>query len=218
MSASKRTPFQDITNGQNQDPKEAKRQRNREYYAKNKDEIAKRRRQARELKKQAASRDALNDDNTACHTPPPGQSGVTQLQYKTPDMAPLVQQTYASQFPQSEPSQFYPDGSLNHSAGVKAIVGCSNVSLDQPATCTLQFDESGSGTILSNTHQGQEQQTGKSWYATLSDEKKAEYILRQRLARQRKNAATRTVVNHAKVSPIQCTPLSNVTMSLANGT
>jgi hypothetical protein len=28
------------------DPKEAKRQRNREYYAKNKDEIAKRRRQA----------------------------------------------------------------------------------------------------------------------------------------------------------------------------
>jgi hypothetical protein len=66
------------------DPKEAKRQRNREYYAKNKDEIAKRRRQARELKKQVPSTDANINDNTVCHTPDPPQSGVSQLQYKTP--------------------------------------------------------------------------------------------------------------------------------------
>jgi hypothetical protein len=33
------------------------------------------------------------------------------------DMAPLVQQTYASQFPQSEPSRFYAGGSLNHLVG-----------------------------------------------------------------------------------------------------
>jgi hypothetical protein len=97
-------------------------------------------------------------------------------------------------------------------------MGCSNVSLDQPATCTLRSDESGSGTVLSNTDQGQQQQSGKSWYATLSDKKKAEYIHMQSLARQRKNAATRTTVNHAKVSPIQCTPLSNITVSLENGT
>ena len=32
------------------DPKEIKRQRNREWYARNKDDISKRRRQARELK------------------------------------------------------------------------------------------------------------------------------------------------------------------------
>ena len=68
----------------NADPKEAKRQKNREYYAKNKYDIAKRGRQARELKKQVTSTDALNDDNTVCHTPDPPQSGVSQLQYKTP--------------------------------------------------------------------------------------------------------------------------------------
>jgi hypothetical protein len=51
----------------NADPKEAKRQRNREYYAKNKDDISRRQRQAQELKKQAASRDDPNDDNMS-HT------------------------------------------------------------------------------------------------------------------------------------------------------
>jgi hypothetical protein len=63
------------------DPKQLKRQRNREYYAKNKDEIAKRRRQARELKKQSTSPD--NDENMICDTPVTGQSGVTQT-YRTP--------------------------------------------------------------------------------------------------------------------------------------
>jgi hypothetical protein len=43
------------------DPKELKRQRDRERYAKNKDEILKRRRQSRELKKQSTVR--MNDEN-----------------------------------------------------------------------------------------------------------------------------------------------------------
>jgi hypothetical protein len=77
MSSSKHNPLQDITNDPKlgdyyqwaavwdhllscrhilisaiyADPKEVKRQRDREYYARNKDEISKRRRQARELKK-----------------------------------------------------------------------------------------------------------------------------------------------------------------------
>jgi glycerol-3-phosphate dehydrogenase len=81
MSSSKCTPFQDITNRQNLGdnnircfelaancaiyayPKEVKRQMNREYYAKNKDDISRRQRQAQELKKQAALRDAPNVDN-----------------------------------------------------------------------------------------------------------------------------------------------------------
>ena len=58
------------------DPKEIKRQRDREYYAKNKENISKRRRQARELKKKT-----VDDENTLCHTPSSGQTGVTQVQY-----------------------------------------------------------------------------------------------------------------------------------------
>jgi hypothetical protein len=46
MSSSKHTPFQDITNEPKKDPKEAERQRKREWYAKNKDDILKRGRQA----------------------------------------------------------------------------------------------------------------------------------------------------------------------------
>jgi hypothetical protein len=58
------------------DPKEVKRQRDREYYARNKDEISKRRRQARELKKLASSSQPVDDENT---TPVALQSGVTHL-------------------------------------------------------------------------------------------------------------------------------------------
>jgi hypothetical protein len=60
------------------DPKEVKRQRDRERYAKNKDEISKRRRELRELKKKKTTH--LNDENTLCDTQPIGQSGVTQIQ------------------------------------------------------------------------------------------------------------------------------------------
>jgi hypothetical protein len=54
---------------------------NREYYANNKDEIAKRRRQARKLKKQSTT--PANDENMVCDTPATGQSGVSQT-YTTP--------------------------------------------------------------------------------------------------------------------------------------
>jgi hypothetical protein len=64
------------------DPKEIKRQRDREYYARNKDEISKRRRQARELKKQAMQ--PVDDENTIGYTPAALQSGVTQLSNKIP--------------------------------------------------------------------------------------------------------------------------------------
>jgi hypothetical protein len=57
------------------DPKEVKRQRDREWYAKNRDEISKRRRQLRELKKQSTT--DVNDETQAI-----GQSGVTQIQYR----------------------------------------------------------------------------------------------------------------------------------------
>jgi hypothetical protein len=64
------------------DPKEAQRQRKREWYAKNKEEISKRRRQARELKKQTLT--PIINENTIWHIPGTGQTGVTQLQYGTP--------------------------------------------------------------------------------------------------------------------------------------
>jgi hypothetical protein len=48
---------------------------NREYYTNHKDEIAKRRSQARELKKQSTI--PANDENMVCDTPTTGQSGVS---------------------------------------------------------------------------------------------------------------------------------------------
>ncbi|KAM0859183.1 hypothetical protein ACQ4PT_047366 [Festuca glaucescens] len=67
--AEDRTPFQDISNTHSLDPKELKRRRDREYYARNKDEIQKRRRQARENKQ--ASTSLLNDMQNVQHTPLP---------------------------------------------------------------------------------------------------------------------------------------------------
>ncbi|KAI4972068.1 hypothetical protein ZWY2020_002993 [Hordeum vulgare] len=139
--AGARTPFQDISNNQNSDPKELKRQRNREYYARNKDDILKRCREARDkkaastavlthqqnetntsvpmsvdpkelrrqrdreryarnrdeiLKRQRISREKrktasqlLNDDTTVSHTTSTGQTGVTELQRLTCDVTGL---------------------------------------------------------------------------------------------------------------------------------
>uniref|UniRef100_A0ACD5UJD4 Uncharacterized protein n=1 Tax=Avena sativa TaxID=4498 RepID=A0ACD5UJD4_AVESA len=120
MSSSKRTPFQDITNEQNKDPKEAERRRKREWYARNKEEILKRRRQARELKKQKTT--PIIEDNTLSHTPATGPSGVTQIQYRTPaeDVSHVVQQNYASQITTPNSSQFHAD------AGVESTMERSN--------------------------------------------------------------------------------------------
>jgi hypothetical protein len=110
-------------------------------------------------------------------------------------------------------------------------VGCSNVSLYQPNASTLHSDECGLVTDLASniTNQNrpcQKQQSGQSWYARLPLEKKAEYIQRQRIARQQKKAAAQSGVNlkvHAPTgasdSPIsQRTPLSNITNTHATGT
>jgi len=160
MSSSNRAPFQDITNGQIIDPRELKRQRDRKRYAKNKDEILKRRRQLRELKKQSTA--PVNDENTLCDTHDLGESVLTQLQFRATeeDVAPDVQQ-YASQDPHGSISiegnddesewlhrcnayhmnetrgrMIYQtttpaEGSSTQFKGLEDIVGSNNVSLQQ---------------------------------------------------------------------------------------
>ena len=58
------------------DPKEHKRRKERERYANNKDDISKRRRHLRELKKESMA--VVNDGNIPCDTQTTGNSGVTQ--------------------------------------------------------------------------------------------------------------------------------------------
>jgi heme oxygenase len=60
------------------DSKEVKRHRDRERYANNKDEILKRRRELRELKKQPYA--ANNEENIPCSTQVTTISRVTQIQ------------------------------------------------------------------------------------------------------------------------------------------
>ncbi|KAE8807562.1 hypothetical protein D1007_16101 [Hordeum vulgare] len=69
------------------DPKELRRQRDRERYARNRDEILKRQRISRERRKTASR--LLNDDTTVSHTPTTGQTGVTELQRLTCDVTGL---------------------------------------------------------------------------------------------------------------------------------
>ncbi|KAE8810606.1 hypothetical protein D1007_12828 [Hordeum vulgare] len=72
-----RTPFQDISNNQNSDSKELKRQRNREYYARNKDDILKRCREARD--KKAASTPVLTDQQNETNTSVPMSLGAIDM-------------------------------------------------------------------------------------------------------------------------------------------
>ena len=67
-----RPPFQDISNNQTSDPKELKRQRDRERYAKNKDEINKRRREAYKRKKNTS------EEIDGLHNGTPAQLAVSQ--------------------------------------------------------------------------------------------------------------------------------------------
>ncbi|KAE8808376.1 hypothetical protein D1007_15117 [Hordeum vulgare] len=69
------------------DPKELRRQRDRERYARNRDEILKRQRISHERRKTASR--LLNDDTTVSHTPTIGQTGVTELQRLTCDVTGL---------------------------------------------------------------------------------------------------------------------------------
>jgi hypothetical protein len=71
----------------------------------------------------------------------------------------------------------------------------------------------------------QTQHNGQSWYARLTDEKKAEYKQRQSIARQKKKAATQSIVNleqgsqtpEASLRISRRTPLSNMTNTLPSG-
>ncbi|KAI5010677.1 hypothetical protein ZWY2020_012814 [Hordeum vulgare] len=69
------------------DPKELRRQRDRERYARNRDEILKRQRISREKRKTASQ--LLNDASTMSLTPTTGQTGVTELQRLTCDVTGL---------------------------------------------------------------------------------------------------------------------------------
>ncbi|XP_047090056.1 uncharacterized protein LOC124701998 [Lolium rigidum] len=93
MSSSRRNPFHDITNGLSQDTKEVKRRRERDRYANNKDEILKRRRHLRDLKKE--SMDAANVENIPSHTQANvGNSGI--IQYMPSQGMPIDVQHNAS--------------------------------------------------------------------------------------------------------------------------
>jgi hypothetical protein len=59
------------------DSQDLKRQRERERYAKNRDDILKRRRELRELKKQPTA--DVNDENIPCETQDNRICGVTQI-------------------------------------------------------------------------------------------------------------------------------------------
>ena len=102
---------------------------------------------------------------------------------------------------------------------------------NQPGASSARSGERAPLTDLTNNgnHQsrrGQKQQSGQGWYARLSDEKKTEYLQRQRIARQQKKAATRSGVNCVEVSQTsatslrssQRTPFSNITNTYTNGT
>ena len=64
----------------------------------------------------------------------------------------------------------------------------------------------------------QKQQSGKGWYAQLSDEKKKEYLQRQRVARQQRKDANRSGVHIVDVSQSSHTnPLSTQTSTQNSG-
>jgi uncharacterized cysteine cluster protein YcgN (CxxCxxCC family) len=72
------------------------------------------------------------------------------------------------------------------------------------------------------SREGKNKQTGRGWYARLSDDKKAEHLQRLRIARQEKKEATRKDTDMSQRSPAYfpsspAIPLSNVTNRLTNG-
>jgi uncharacterized membrane protein len=110
---------------------------------------------------------------------------------------------------------------------VDYILGCSNVSLDQPGASGSRSGMSAPVNILTNkcnypSRVGKNKQTGRGWYARLSDDKKAEHLQRLRIARQEKKEATRKDADMSQRSAAYfpsspAIPLSNVTNRLTNG-
>jgi hypothetical protein len=91
---------------------------------------------------------------------------------------------------------------------------CSNVSEYPMGASMPRTGESGSIAYLSDNSRGNKKQNSQSWYARMSEEKKAQYIQKQRVARQQK----RSCANPVNVSQRQCTPMSNITKPYSIGT
>jgi hypothetical protein len=105
-------------------------------------------------------------------------------------------------------------------SGVDDNVGCNNVLHEPMVASSSQSAMSGHVTDPINnrasTSQNRPQRTGQSWYARLSEEKKSDYLQRQRISRQQKKAAARSVLEASQPTPASVpisphTPMSNVT-------
>ena len=82
------------------------------------------------------------------------------------------------------------------------------------------------GSSSNQIRQGSIKHGGQGWYARLTPQQKADYLQRQRIARQEKKAANHIGVNFVDVSHISPTsvtnslrtPFSNITNAQTNGT
>ena len=86
-------------------------------------------------------------------------------------------------------------------------------------------DITSSSTIENESVTTNSQQAKKNtWYARLSDEKRAAFLEKRRISRQEKKAQTLNIVSgqlapeaHASLGSKECTPLSNITNTHTNG-
>lgn len=137
------------------DPKELRRQRDRERYAQNRDEILKRQRLSREKRK--ATTGLLNDDNTVSQTPATGQSVVTQLQKLTCAVTGLsnIQNSSHERVPHNKENNLtYDDESnwlhRNDAYQMQQIPGSSKRAIAMPLGQKMQLI----GTIIRDIAQG----------------------------------------------------------------
>jgi len=86
-------------------------------------------------------------------------------------------------------------------------------------------DITSSSTIENESVTTNSQQAKKNtWYARLSDEKRAAFLEKRRMSRQEKKAQTLNIVSgqlapeaHASLGSKECTPLRNITNTHTNG-
>ncbi|KAE8787363.1 hypothetical protein D1007_38680 [Hordeum vulgare] len=181
-----RTPFQDISNNQLLDPKELKRQRNREYYARNKEEILKRRREARE--KKHASTTVVNDEENVAHTPLAMTLDV--------DPNELQMQMVGEHYSQNM------DVVLNRQ---HEAYGDRRLSM---VITNLNDQENGTETPVSTSNDPKElrRQRDRERYAQNRDE----ILKRQRLSREKRKTASRLLNDDTTVSHTPATGLSSM--------
>ena len=75
-----------------------------------------------------------------------------------------------------------------------------------------------------NVTTNSQQARKNTWYARLSDEKRAAFLDKHRMSRQEKKAQSLNIVTgqltpeaHASLGSKECTPLSNITNTHTNG-